>query len=344
MVAAGNLLKDLRVRDVRTVQYPGNAVAAGRAGPSEPINFKGVNVVSALRCILTGTFTVASGSSDGTLAPEQPLSLIREIRIRSSSSIRPSANGLLRQFDPAGWYNFTTMFQRIALPRTALAIPGVQAATAFSADVVIPFYVPNAREPRISLFNPREVDSVVMEVDWGDAADLVVGGDRTMTINSAQLEVQSLEYADAFSVQNTYSLFVQNLIEKVYSSTLIVGDRIDIRGLHIPMRFLLKTYSQLLNVHTPINTLVTGVRLELDKQEVKRFSWAQLTNQNQLDYGIAPPTGYRIVDLMPDGSYDTLLPMRLADRNRLVEVILDTASIANGRVRIYPLDLIPITQ
>jgi hypothetical protein len=341
---ANDLLKDLRIRDVRTLAYGGNGVAGGRAGPTEPINFKGANVIQALRLILTGTLTVAGGSTDGALAAEQPWSLLREIRIRASSSIRPSANGLLRQFDPASLFNFSTMLDRIALPRTVLAIPGVQTATAFSADLIIPFIMPHSREPRVSLFNPREVDSAVLEADCGDVTDLVVGGDRTSTINAAQLEVQSIEFADAFSVQNTYSLLLESRTEKIYNSTAITGDRQDIRGLHLPARFCLKTYTQAGNVHTPVNTILTGVRLEIDKQETKRLSWAQLTNENQVNYGIAPPAGYRILDLMPDGSFDTLLPMRLHDRNRILELIFDTASVANGRVRIYAQDLVTITQ
>jgi len=343
MSAARDLLKDLRVRDVRTLAYPGNTVAAGRAGPTEPIDFKGANVIQALRVRLTGLCTVAGGTTDGTLAPEQPGSLLREIRVRASSSIRPSANGLLRQTDPGALTNFQTLLERIALPATALAIPGVQTATPFAQDWMIFFSVPHSREPRVSLFNPREVDAAVLELDWGDAADLIVGGDRVTTITAAQVEVQSIEFADAFSVQNTYSLLAQKVIDKAYNSTALT-DRVDLRGLHIPCRFGLKTYTQLLNVHTPVNTILTGIRLEIDKVETKRWTWAQLTSENQAHYGIAPPAGYRMIDLMPDGSYDTLLPVRLPERNRLVEIVYDVASVANGRLKVYPIDLIPINQ
>ncbi len=50
------------------------------------------------------------------------------------------------------------------------------------------------------------------------------------------------------------------------------------------------------------------------------------------------PTGYAFLDLMPEGRYDTIVDTRIY---RDVNLILDVNGVANSKVRVYPVEIIP---
>lgn len=331
--------KNLKTRHVDTVAYPGNGVAGGQAAITRtrlPRNF----VVQDINILVTGTVSVSGGSADGTLTPEQPLQLIRDVRIEGSSQSRPQV-GEIKRGDAAALYRFAHFMKGTAGSITSLAAAGVQTNTAFSFDLEIDFELARSIDPRMTLLNTRELDSLDLVIQWEDSTGLIYGGDRSVTINNCSAYIVAREYLDPGSLATAYGIHRFSSIEQAISAA---NTRLPIelkRGYLLRGLFIKQFTQGAVNYHTPVTSIINAVSVEVNRDvKVSYPSWAQLVAENKYSYSIeSMPTGYAFVDFMIDGKPDNLIDTRDFES---VDLVLNVSAPSNARVRVYPIEILPV--
>lgn len=306
-------------------------------------------VLQDLTLNLNGTVTVVEGGGKkhGTMVPEGILSLIRSVTIDGSSSTRKGFSKF-KYADFAAFYRLQQFLEAFNSTITQPYAPGadfaVGAALPFSVSVPIDFQMPHSSDPRRTLLKASETTSLNLVLDWGRDMDLVTTGyDSTITFPTLSCKVSVREYTDGtfkdpkmqFGIHSF--TFLEQAIAAANTRLLV-----DLKRGYLLRGFLIKCYTQAAGIfyHTPVDTILNSVALELNRDPVKYYdSWAELQDHNMKQYGMAARVpGYAFVDLMPDGRYDTIVDTR---QFRDVNVVLNVNAIVNGIVRIYPVEMIP---
>lgn len=293
----------------------------------------------------------AGGGADGTLNAEQPLSLIRGLQLVASSPTRPTV-AEIRNADFAALYQLSHFFSGAADEFAALAAPGVQAATKISAKVEVPLYIPRCVVPRRAGLNTHELASLDLVVDWGTGqGDLIDGGTRVVTMSLATLQVHGEEFLDTPSNMDRYAVNVARYIEQPVPGAT-TQFRIDLKRGFLTRGVMVKQFTRAAGktFHTPVNTIVNAVSLEVNGTPKIQYAsnglaasgWTLLQNHNKEVYGLETvPTGYAVLDLMEDGQFDSLI--RTSDYTNIY-LVLDVNTIADAVIRVYPLELIDTIQ
>jgi hypothetical protein len=295
-------------------------------------------VYHSLKLQLVGDVTISGGTTSGTVHPEGTVGLIREITLEATSGRRRNI-GKIKNADLAAMYQLIHILNGQAPSMVSLANGDVQANTAIRANIPIPFALMHSADPRETLLNATELSSLTAIISWGDATDLVTGGDRTNTLNSASLAISGKEYTDVATKRNRYGVNSMYFLEEVTTSSN-ARLAIDLKRGYILRGLLVKQFTQAGNIHTPVETVINSLQLEINRDVHKDYNTFNiLKDKNQEDYNIGTlPTGYAFIDLMSEGRFDTLVD---TSKFRNVELVLDVTGVANSRVRVYPIEIIP---
>ncbi len=307
---------------------------------------------------LTGSVTVAGGAGDGALVAEQPWSLLRSVRIEASSPSRPNV-AEIRAGDFAALGVFNRFFAGTPPVAAVLAIPGIQAATPISAQCDIPFYIPRCgrlRDPFSNLLtaaiNCHELASLDLVVEWGAGqGDMIFGGDRVITLNNIQLQVEAEEYLDDLSNVGRYAVNISRMIE--FSSIAATTNfPVDLKRGFITRGVLIKQFTRPAGQtdHTPVNTVINAVsvmvngipKIQYASTGVAASGWLMLQAENRTVFGLeASPAGYAFLDFMSDGMLDRL---SLGSDYTSIGLNLDINTIANSVMRVYPVEIVDRNQ
>lgn len=323
--------KNEKFRNIETVQKPATAQVTRTVLPI-------TEVMRKLVLTLTGTLT-EGGIADGTLTPEGILSLIRSITVEATSSSRREV-GKIKSADFASMFILQN-FLRGTPPDRLVPTPIIKssAATPFRVQLPIDFEMPFSQDPRQTLLNTTELTSLSLLTEWGDASDIFSTG--TWTFPTCSLRVSSSEFVDSGMKANRYGLNQLSFLEYVTTST---NSRlaIDLKRGYLLRGLLIKQFTRSgVYYHTPVETVINQVSLELNREVKKTYTFKELQGQNKEQFQMASvPTGYAFLDLMPEGRFDTVVDTR---EYRDVYVILDVTGVANSLVRVYPVEIIPST-
>lgn len=294
-------------------------------------------VIQGLELRIAGTATEA-GVADGTLTSEGTLSLLRNVRVEGTSALRRNV-GVIRNMDAAAMYRLYNMLYGYASDFTEITpITKSSAASPFSLSLPIPFEMPHSEDERHSVLNGLELDSLDLNIDWGDPTDILSTG--TWAFNTLTCEVTAREFTDKFSKDQRYSIHKVSYQEAITTSAntrlaFSFNPGFMLRGI------LFKQFTRTAYPHTPVETVINSVALELDRTVKKEWAWNTLQAMNARDYGVAIVDGYAFLDLMPKGRYDTLLD---TSPFKNVEAILNVNGVANSYVRAYAVEMIPANQ
>jgi hypothetical protein len=291
----------------------------------------------------------AGGGADGALTAEQPMNIIREIRILGSSSSRASV-AEIRKIDLAALRVLTGLLQHSLPIPAALAIPGIQAASQVGLAVEIPFYLPRCERPGVAALNSHELQSLDLEVDWGADTDIITGGTRTTVFSNAILQLHGIERLEDLSNQTRFAVNMTRY-QEITGVTANGRFPIEIKGTRILRGILIKQFTRAAGItfHTPVNTLINALTLEVNgtaKIEYRtngraNSGWLLLQRDNDELYQVVTPVGYGFIDLMRDGALSKLL--RESDYTNL-NLILDTNTVANGVIRAYLVEILDLSQ
>jgi hypothetical protein len=300
---------------------------------------------------LTANVTVASGTSSGTLFSEQPWSLIRNIRLETAAAAR-STIAELRNMDFAAMARLQSFFAGTPCDVAKLANGDAQSATAISCAVEVPFYLPRTVNPRICALNTHELNSLDLVLDFGSiSADLISGGDRTLTLANVQVQILAEEFMDAQSNAQKYAVNLARYIE-FSAPAANTAFPVDLKRGFITRGVLLKQFTRASGVtaHTPVDTVINGLsvvvngvpKLQYPSNGVSCSGWKALQAQNKSVYGLEIiPTGYAIMDFAEDGMLDGL--MRSSDFSS-IGLSLDINTVSDSVIRVYPLEIVDRNQ
>lgn len=289
-----------------------------------------------LNLYISGTVTVDAGGADGVLTAESILSLVRKVTLQGTSSRRKNV-GDLKVIDGAALYQLSSFYRGTPpLYLDPTPITKGSAASPFHFSLPIDLETPFSSDPRQSLLNSRELTSLYLNIDWGDSSDVFSAG--TITAIPVTCRISASEFVDEFSKSGKYSLPLVSYIEE---STAATNSRLQIRlkrG-NLIRGIMIKQFTRTAYFHTPVTTVINSVAIEVDREVRKEYTFAELQAQNKLDYQmVTVPTGYAVLEMMPEARYDTILDSGRFDD---VDVVLDVTGVANSFVRIYVIELAP---
>jgi len=340
-MAIQRIPRDIKPREIAVVQYPGNGILGGLAQVTRTPLPTG-EVVQGLNILVTGVCDIVAVDGLG-LSPEHPLPLIRDIQIVASSRSRPEI-GEIKRSDAAAAYQLAHYFRGTPGLVLPMADAVVQAATPFAFDIDLPFELQHALNPAMTLLNSQELASFDLIIQWEDATGLIipdVGTETTITL--CQVRVTAREYTDTLTKAARYGINRFRTLD-IPIPAANAGQRIDVKGGYYLRGLLIKQFTQAAgeNYHTPVATILNGLEFQLNRNPKVRYPFlAQLDADNKVVYSMELlPVGYTMLDFMREKRPDSLIDSRTVDS---LELVADVNFVADGRLRVYPIEVIPVT-
>lgn len=299
-----------------------------------------------LRLKLSGTLTVAGGTTNGTLNDENPMTLIRRAIVEGTGG---GQSVQLKNLRGVHIFRSEHLLAGIEPQRTPIASAAVQAGTAFSSTMTLWFDLPHPRAlPEVSyrsVLNPREFSRLGLEIQAGDTTDFINGGDRTTTLPTMQVDVYAIQvvnlklvnsplrYIETFLLRDSLSALAT---ERRLSNPLPVGR---------PYRYLmLRTTNEAANVRTPVDDTLGATKLFIAQTQVLRYQdFRELAQSAKYEHqtfpavntsGLTaasssdnPAVGYYMYDFLKDGRLEGILDAsRFPARGIPVDFLHDVAT------------------
>lgn len=300
--------------------------ASGTSTLDLPRNF----AYDRLNLRLTGDITVAGGSASGVVKDTAGAQLVKRITVR--------ANGrdVLKSIDFETLHRLTQIRYGTRPSATVLANGDAQANTLINVHAILPFGMWLSKIKIDTLLNSSPLATLEFIVDWGAAKDWVdAANDRTVTINSAALEVYSEEYVGVPN-NGRFGVNKESSIEKEVTAT--ASDfQID-----LPVGNLYRGIVLVQRVDGKLNaSVISNVQIKSGTEVFKNVKANHLIDQAKVHYGIESwPTSYLPLEFVKDD----LLSEALDARNlSSLEIVLDvTKQSGTNKIHVYPVELIPV--
>jgi len=258
------------------------------------------HVYKTLMLRLTGLMTVAGGAADGTLTDEQPMALLRDIRIiRNGSEV-------LQSIDGGTAFRIAALNYGVAPPLTPLAIPGVQANTAFEAFIPLDFASYGLSNQSLSFLRAVGTSSLFLEITWGNEGTMITSGDRTETLSAVQVAVES--HPEIMDLVGTYADKYVRIIDRQVTAASARFE-IDMERGPTYQRIILKSTDEKVAAagqDTDLdNNIINSVKVILDGQLylLDEIDFDQLRAVNKVAYQQETMAdGYAVIDFCEDGN------------------------------------------
>jgi hypothetical protein len=245
-----------------------------------------------------GTFTVAGGSSNGTLHDDNPMSYLNRIILEGSGGGAAIQLKNVRGIHAYRADHLLTGREAHAAPITSA---GTQTATSFSCNVMIPFALPGSQIlPELavqSVLDPSEFGKLTLEIQAGTDADFINGGDRTETVVSALVDVYAIQAINVAIGDVRPFRFIEQFLfrdstsatatERRFSNPLPTGR---------PYRYvMLRTTNEASNTRQPVDDTLGAIRLFLSQTLVLRYSdyreYVEVNRKNNRVQDAVNPSG-----------------------------------------------------
>lgn len=231
---------------------------------------------------------------------------------------------------------------QLLIPASAATVANY---TGLEAHVPIYFAQPHSSNGFLTALPTYAYQDLTLRVEWGDVFSLftdggTLAGTVTFTANGStvtQLEYGDLSVPNAANLARTLRLSVDRYIELVQGA--VASTQLEMKlGVTSDIRAIMIT-SELTSTGEPTDTIVNSLTFK-ENNTVDVFSntpWGTLRADNTKVFGIAMPTGVRVIDFAEDG--DVSAPYR-ATRKDAVSLFFNTAAIA-GTIRAHLLTIEP---
>lgn len=315
------------------------------AAARQEVDLTGGAAIHAIRLRITGQLDVAAGGgADGVLNQDPVVRLIRQIRITHDD---------YDIVDPMPLVPFFYFYRRTAnqtiLPVNP-AIPGIQAATLFSATVVIPFSWKAFADPHEIFYRANRVArQFKLYIDWetavavaGDSpgsAAMITGGTRATTLSAVQVVVTEISSVTPKQPQ-LYPKFRYGQTQQFVAATaalpfqLLSGDRVAAHML-MEREGALEQTAALGNLNRV--TLLSNQARKLDN-----LAFADLKEEERELFNSVPlaETGTVLVNYLDNGRFGGALdPLQLGTNPRY-EFNVAVPTTAPGMMRVFEFALV----
>lgn len=321
-----------RERRVGTILYSKNTYGQDLFGPNGGLP---LSVLKNYTLRLSGSLTIAGGTTNGTTVPENPRTLIKAIQI--------VVTGLTGDtFVDIPLTDLVVMSHYIGrrpglAPTETPVSSGAAGVYSFLGEYRLPFALEDMSNPYRGFFASNRYAQVRLRILWGSEEDLVSGGDRTKTVaatTTCDIWQEDFGFDVMFEGKKDYLLH-QRVQTKNVTINNVVQTNFEIEIPRTPAFLrgvLLKTMTDV--PETGITTLMGGenqITLMYNDSDRKfEYTWNQLVRKNREDYRISLPTGYVFIDLSPLGDFSLLQNMLNLNK---ISLRIDNSAVANAIIR-----------
>lgn len=271
---------------------------------------------------LTADITIAAGGA--TAYTEAFWKLLKRVEVVANGNI------VIKSFDGPAIGRLAQFFHE-KLPNYS-AVPTAEGANqTFAALLPIDFAMPRSIKPVDTLLNGPLFSSLDLNILWGSETDMYSANADKATINSAEVEVESLEEVSA-QVFGGLVHKVHTLEKEVTAST---------SKFEIPLNGVTKYRGFLIHSEVdgnPNNSVINSIQLKDGGNIMRDNDWANLQDANYSDHKLAAvPTGYAFIDMCPDGMLTQSLDS--AGMNDLKLLFDVSKQGGTNKIRVYPIEL-----
>lgn len=185
--------------------------------------------------------------------------------------------------------------------------------------VIMPFALPRSISPDDTLLDARNVSSIVLECQWGTAADI---GTNVTSLDSGSLSIFTSEYQEATNdVSTPIGRYEIGYTDRLLNSIGNIPIDLDYGGNNQYRRIILYT-------RVSATQALTSAAISNISVRSRSFYWLNmnsnyLQHENKLNYSLAEQTGMYVIDFTTQGRMSERL-----DARSLSELKLDLTSNA----------------
>jgi hypothetical protein len=324
-----NGTREAQLRPIKTITAPSTA---GPTTTEIPRDFVLQDLILSVSAVVTVT-------SAGTAAvtSEQPFNLIRSIEISGSPKIA-GQRATLKRADAAALFRLQHILKGTEGLNTPIASTPVTVTISYELDLDFELEGMGANR-RDTLLRGRDWNSLDLTINWGDLTDIITVGTGSIALSAAQAVLSVHEFRDPLSLAQNYES--QRIVydeQAVPSAT--AAQEFLLRGRNILRGILIKQFTRAssANAHTPVNSIINAVSLELDSDRRQYWNpYSTLRGDNKTAFSLETlPTGYAFLDLMKGKNRDTQINVNSYSSPLL---LFDVNAVTNGYIRIYPIEI-----
>jgi len=275
----------------------------------------------------SGTLTVAGGTTNGVPTDENPMEFIERVVVEGTGggSALQIKNNRARMFYRA--HHLLQGKEPNAVPITSAAIA---AGTPWSFMLFVWFALNGAQVPPEiavqSVLDPSEYGKLTLEIDYGVTTDFIVGGDRTVTIPSAQVDIYALQPINVNVTKNRPYRYIETLFLQDSVSALATERRLS-NPIPVgrPIRYILEeTRNETGSLKQPVDDTIGTTKIFISQTLLGRWNtFRAIADRNRLDNRVIdavnpagldalssrdnPTIGYYIWDFAKGGRLDGVL-------------------------------------
>lgn len=271
---------------------------------------------------LSADITIVTGATTAYI--EAFWKLLKRVEIIANG------NTVIKSLDGAALGRLA-QFLHEKLPNYSAVPTGVAANQTFNASLPIDFAMPRSVKPVDTLLNAPLFSSLDLNILWGSKSDLYSADGANATINSANIEVESLEETSA-EVFGGMVHKVHTLEKEVTAST--TKFEIPLTGVTRYRGFLIYADDD----GDPSDSIINSIQLKDGANIFRDTDWKNLQDANYSDHKLsAVPTGWAFLDMCPDGMLTQALDSRGMNDLKLIFDV--TKQAGTNKIRVYPVEL-----
>lgn len=154
------------------------------------------NLLNKISLRLKADITISGGTTSGSVVSFSPVTFLQRIElVLNGKDTIVSISGkdlfVLNQIETSRANELIT-----------LASGDAQSNSMIYSTINIDFRLLNTLVPNLTVLNARLFDDITLKLTWGTTADLISGGDRSITVNDMKLWVTTEEETTQFTTPN----------------------------------------------------------------------------------------------------------------------------------------------
>lgn len=275
----------------------------------------------------TASVVISGGTTNGTPNDENPMTYINRVVVDGSGG---STAQQIKNIKGVGAFRTPHLLAGREPNRQGSVTSG--AAATYPVGCILPvwFAHPGAVTPSEiavkSILDPSEFGKLTLEIQAGAATDFVNGGDRTITINTAQVDVYALKAVNVTIGKQRPDRFVESFFLRDALAALATERRLS-NAIPVgrPIAYiLLRTTNEVTNTRQPVDDTLGAVKVNISQTQIARYQGFRPLVQrlkeahavqdagNPAGLNVAssvdnPAVGYYMLDFMRDGRREGLL-------------------------------------
>jgi hypothetical protein len=191
----------------------------GAAGAVSSFDLPRDHVMAGLRLMLNLTLTTSGAPAAGTEVDQGILAAIRRLEITADGGVT------VYSIDPLSLYIANALWNGAPGQRDDLAPPAMGATTNFQAFLHLPFALPFAKNPNLTLLNAAALSSFRLNVTWGGIADLYQTVNTTTIVTASTFITPETEEVVGLDPRSVFSLF---RVSQVTKDVTAAADRLTV--------------------------------------------------------------------------------------------------------------------